>query len=296
MDLFIMQAVSGISVGFSLFMVASGLVIIFSILQILNIAHGAFYMLGSYLCFWVVQVVLSGVPPYVSFPIALLASATLAALFGGLIEISIIHPIYKSEPLYQMILTFGLAYVIADICRLFWGMNFFTVAMPAFLAGPLVLGNLYLPKYNVFLIGVGLFVYIALLLIFQKTKVGMVLRATTTDREMMNALGWNVKWISTFAFMLGIFLASLGGALAAPMNSVGPGIDAAVLVNCFIVVVVAGFGSIGGALVSAVLLGLVNSFGIIFIPRVATALPFVFMVIILVVRPWGLFGKPIRTW
>jgi len=296
MDLYIMQAVSGISVGFSMFMVASGLVIIFSILQVLNIAHGAFYMLGSYLCYWIIQVVLVGAPAYVSFPIALLASAALAALLGGIVEISIIRPIYKIEPLYQLILTFGLAYVVADLCRLLWGMNFYTVSMPAFLAGPLVLGNIYLPKFNVFLIGVGLFVYIALLLIFHRTKVGMILRATTTDREMMNALGWNVKSISTFAFMLGIFLASLGGALAAPMNSVGPGIDAAILVNCFIIVVVAGFGSIGGALVSAVLLGLVNSFGIIFIPRVATAIPFIFMIIVLIVRPWGLFGKPIRTW
>lgn len=296
MDLYIMQAISGISWGFSLYIVASGLVIIFSILKIVNIAHGAFYMLGAYLCYWVVQTVFPGIPTVLSYPIALVASAVIAAIFGGLIEISVVRPIYKSDPLYQMILTFGLAYVVADLCRLFWGMNFYTVPMPSILSGSAnIIGKSNFPIFNLFLIGFGLLIFIILYLIMHKTKVGMILRATTTDREMMNALGWNVGLVSTFAFMLGIFLASLGGAVVAPMNSVGPGIDASILINCFIVVVVGGFGSIGGALVGAILLGLVNSFGIIFMPRMVVAIPFIFMALILIFRPWGLFGKPIRT-
>ncbi len=295
MDLYIMQAITGISTGFSLFIVASGLVMIFSILKIVNIAHGAFYMLGAYLCYWWVQMVLPGLPTGLSYAIALIVSAGVSALVGSLIEIAIVRPLYKVEPLYQLSLTFGLAYVISDLCRFIWGMNFYTVSMPAAFRGSVTIVGNNFPIFNLFVIGFGLFVFLALYFILHKTTVGMILRAATTDREMMNALGWNVGSVSTFAFMLGIFLASLGGAVIVPMNSVGPGIDASVLINCFIIVVVGGFGSIGGALVGALLLGLVNSFGLVLIPRLVVAIPFIFMALILIFRPWGLFGKPIRA-
>jgi branched-chain amino acid transport system permease protein len=287
----IIQLLSGMSVGMVIFLIAVGLSLIFGTLQVLNLAHAALYMLGAYLCFSVSSMLsqLAG-----SFWLSVLIAPVLVALFGGFIEVLLLRRIYSREVLEQFLLTFALILIIGDLCKLGWGVDYRTVETPWPLNAPIILGKLVFPRYNVFLILFGPVLYVGLWALIRYTRLGSIIRAVTHNREMANALGVNVPYVYTGVFMLGCWLAGLGGALVAPMSAVMPGMDAVVLIDCFIIVVIGGLGSLSGAFLGSIIFGLVHAFGILVAPRLAIAFGFILMIVVLIIRPWGLMGKPER--
>jgi branched-subunit amino acid ABC-type transport system permease component len=248
-------------------------------------------MLGAYLCFWISSMLsqLSG-----SFWWSLLMAPLLVAMFGGFLEVLLLRRIYAREMLDQFLLTFALILIIGDLCKLAWGVDYHTVDTPWPLDKAVIFGGLMFPSYNLFLILCGPLIYVGLWSLIRYTRLGSVVRAVTYNREMANALGVNVPIVYTGVFMLGCWLAGLGGALVAPMSAVMPGMDMAVLIDCFIIVVIGGLGSISGAFLGSMIFGLVTAFGILVAPRLAIAFGFILMIVVLIIRPWGLMGKPER--
>ena len=285
----IIQILSGLSTGMVIFLIAVGLSLVFGTLRILNLAHGALYMLGAYMCYWVSSVV---VQANGSFWWALLLAPVGVALFGGLVEVLLLRRIYDREHLDQYLLTFALVLVVGDLCKLAWGVEFLLVSAPWPLNGPVFILGMPFPSYNLFLIFCGPLVFAGLWALIRFTRLGKVIRAMTYNREMANALGTNVPLMYTVVFMLGCWLAGLGGALVVPTSSAMPGMDMVVLIECFIIIVVGGLGSLPGAFLGSVIFGLVNAFGILVAPRLAVAFGFILMIIVLIIRPWGLMGKP----
>jgi branched-chain amino acid transport system permease protein len=283
------QALSGISVGMVLFLIAVGLSIIFGTLKVLNLAHGSIYMVGGFLCFGFTSA-LAQVPG--AFWWTLLLAPLAVALLGGLIEILLLRRIYDQDVLYQYILTFGLILILGESCKFIWGVGYHTVSAPWPVDGKIPIWGLSFPVYNLFLIGCGVVVFLGLLALMRYTGLGRMIRAVTYNREMANALGVNVPRVYTGVFMLGCWLAGLAGTLMPPMSVVALGSDMAVIIECFIIVVIGGLGSLPGAFLGAVILGLLTAFGIYVIPKLAVAFAFLLMIAILIIRPWGLMGKP----
>lgn len=283
------QALSGISVGMVLFLIAAGLSIIFGTLKVLNLAHGTIYMVGGFLCYIMTSklVHIQG-----AFWWALLLAPIAVAAIGGIIEVLLLRRIYAQEMLYQYILTFALILIIGDACKFFFGVGYQTVAVPWPINGKISLWGLSFPVYNLFLIGCGIVVFLGLSALMRYTSLGRIVRAVTHNRETANALGINVPRVYTGVFMLGSYLAGLAGALMPPMSVVALGSDMAVIIECFIIVVIGGLGSLPGAFLGAIILGLLNAFGIYIIPKLALAFPFMLMIVVLIIRPWGLLGKP----
>jgi branched-chain amino acid transport system permease protein len=283
------QALSGISVGMVLFLIAAGLSIIFGTLKVLNLAHGSIYMVGGFLCYGLTSTLthIAG-----AFWWTLVFAPVAVALIGGIIEILLLRRIYNQEMLYQYLLTFALILILGDTCKFFFGVGYQTVSVPWPVNGNLSLWGLSFPIYNLFLIGCGILVFIGLMVLMRYTSLGSIVRAVTHNREMANALGINVPRVYTGVFMLGSYLAGLAGALMPPMSVVALGSDMAVIIECFIIVVIGGLGSLQGAFLGAIILGLLNAFGIYIIPKMAVAFPFMLMIVILIIRPWGLMGKP----
>lgn len=283
------QALSGISVGMVLFLIAAGLSIIFGTLKVLNLAHGSLYMTGSFFCYGLTSF-LTQFPG--AFWWALLFAPILVALLGGIIEFFLLRRIYDQDMLYQYILTFALILILGDACKFLFGVGYQTVAAPWPVNGKVLLWGLSFPVYNLFLIACGLAVFLGLMVLMRYTPLGRNVRAVTYNREMANALGINVPKVYTGVFMLGSYLAGLAGTLMPPMSVVALGSDMAVIIESFIIVVIGGLGSLPGAFLGAVILGLLNAFGIYIIPKLAVAFAFMLMVVVLIVRPWGLLGKP----
>ncbi|MBE9571549.1 MAG: branched-chain amino acid ABC transporter permease [Proteobacteria bacterium] len=285
----VIQLLSGISVGMVIFLIAVGLSLIFGTLQVLNLAHGALYMLGAYLCFWISSMLsqISG-----AFWWAVILAPLGVALFGGFVEVFLLRRIYDREMLDQYLLTFALILIIGDLCKLSWGVDYHMVSTPWPLNRPITVLGMGFPLYNIFLILCGPLVFLGISVLMRYTRLGMVIRAMTYNREMANALGVNVPVVYTVVFMLGCWLAGLGGVLVAPMSAVMPGMDMVVLIDCFIIVVIGGLGSLSGAFLGSLIFGLVTAFGILVAPRLAIAFGFILMIVVLIIRPWGLMGKP----
>jgi branched-chain amino acid transport system permease protein len=284
----LIQFLSGMSVGMVIFLIAVGLSLIFGTLRILNMAHAVFYMLGAYLCFWITSV-LPEMPG--GFWIALILASLGVAALGGIVEAFVIRPIYAREALYQFLLTFGLILIFADIVKVTWGIEYHSVWTPWPLEGAVFILGMPFPMYNLFLIILGCMVFLGLSALLQKTKLGRTIRAVTYSREMASCLGVNVSSVYTVVFTLGCWLSGLGGGLMTPIVTVGPGMDMAVLIECFIIVVIGGLGSLPGAFLGSLIFGLVNAFGILVVPRLAIAISFMLMIVVLIVRPWGLLGR-----
>lgn len=283
------QVLSGISLGMVWFLIAAGLSIIFGTLKILNLAHGSIYMLGGFLCYHITST-LSNVPGI--FWIALVVAPLITAVVGGFIEVLLLRRIYGLDMIYQYILTFGLILIVGEVCKMIWGVGYNTVAVPWPFKDTVSLFGLAFPKYNLFLIGTGVAVFVGLRLLVMATDLGGILRAVTHNREIANALGINVPRVFTGVFMLGCWLAGLAGTLMPPMSVVALGADISVIIDCFIIVVIGGLGSLAGAFVGAIILGLTTAFGLYVIPKLAVAFGFILMIIILIIRPWGLMGEP----
>ncbi|HXP74106.1 MAG TPA: branched-chain amino acid ABC transporter permease [Stellaceae bacterium] len=281
--IWVIHVLNGIAIGMLLFLLAAGLSLIFGLMKILNLTHGSFYLVGGYIGLTVMQ--RTG-----SFALALLAAAAAIALLGAVIERFVLRRFHLDE-LPQTLLTFGFLFIFADLSLWIWGGDPVMVRQPRILAGSLPMGDYGYPIYRLFLIAVGLVVAGALWWFQEHTRLGTMLRAGVDDAEIARALGIDVSLLFTLIFAVGAALAALGGVLAAPILSLYPGADFDALILAFVVVIVGGLGSLKGALVGALLVGLLDDFGKAFFPQFALFTVFVPMAFILVVRPTGLFGR-----
>lgn len=287
MAFYIVQFLTGLASAASLFLVASGLSIIFGVTRIVNFAHGAFYMLGAYVAFTLTER-FSGA---IGFWGGIVAAALIVAAIGVLVEMMLLRRIYHVPELFQLLATFGLTLMVEDLVVLIWGPSDLLGRRAPGLKGAVEFFGQNIPSYDLLLIVLGPMVLLLLWLLFQRTRWGVLVRAATQDRDMVAALGVNQKWLFTSVFALGVFLASLGGALQIPRDAVNHAMDLRVIVDVFVVVVIGGLGSIVGAFVAAVLVSELNAFGILIFPKISIILVFLVMAVVLIIRPWGLFGK-----
>ena len=284
------QFLGGLTAGMFLFTIAAGLSLIFGVLRVLNFAHGSFYMFGAYLSWQVMTWVGPGTE---YFWLAALAAASAVAVLGVAIEYLLLRHLYKREELYQLLFTYALVLILADCAKIIWGTGQLSVSRPPSLSGSMQIFGTTVPHYNLFIMLLGPAIALALWLLMHRTRVGRLIRAAVMDREMLGALGANVGSLYTIMFAVGAFLAGLGGALVTPVKSIVPGMDVEVIVEVFIVVVIGGLGSLWGTFLGALVFGQVLAFGILIMPRFSIFAVFALMAIILIVRPWGLLGKPL---
>ncbi|HWN54853.1 MAG TPA: branched-chain amino acid ABC transporter permease [Methylomirabilota bacterium] len=283
------QCLNGLTQAMFLFLIASGLTLIFGVLGVLNFAHGSLYMLGAYLSYTIASLFV-GRPS--AFWVALVLGSLGVALVGGLIEAVFLRPVYRRAELDQLLVTYALVLIIGDVVKFAWGPDNRSISRPAILAGSVLIGGRDFPTYNLVVIALGPLVAAALWLLLTRTQFGRLIRAAASDREMVGVVGADVSRLFTGVFMLGAWLGGLGGGLAAPVGAIYPGMDVEVIAESFIVVVVGGMGSLTGTLLGSLIIGQLNAFGILFFPRFALLFVYVLMVVVLVVRPWGLLGKP----
>ena len=282
---FLIQLLNSVQYGLLLFMLAAGLTLIFGIMGVVNLAHGSFYMLGAYLAY-----ALSGV--FGSLTLAIIGGVLLAVAFGLLLEWLLFRHFYQRDHLDQVLLTFGLIYIFEELRSMLWGDDVHGVKVPDLLSASIPLTeNLSYPVYRLFMAGVCIALAIGLYLLISKTRLGMKIRAGAFNRDMAEALGINIKRIHALVFALGVGLAAVAGMVAAPVSSVYPNMGSQVLIMCFVVVVIGGIGSVRGALISALLVGLVDTFGKVLLPQVAGMLVYMLMAGVLLWKPEGLFKQ-----
>jgi branched-chain amino acid transport system permease protein len=281
------QFLTGLASASSLFLAAAGLSIIFGVTRVVNFAHGALYMLGAYIAYTLTEN-LSGAS---GFWAGVVLAAAAVGILGALLEAGLLRRIYAAPELFQLLATFGVTLIMEDVVILIWGpSDLLGRRAPGFRGAVQLLGE-QVPSYDMFLIVLGPVVLAALWLLFHRTRWGVLVRAATQDREMISALGVNQKWLFTGVFALGSFLAGLGGALHIPRDAVSHQMDLAIIVEVFVVVVIGGLGSILGAYIAAVLVSELNAFGILIFPKITLVLVFLVMAAVLIVRPYGLFGR-----
>ncbi|WP_373379985.1 branched-chain amino acid ABC transporter permease [Cupriavidus nantongensis] len=280
---FLIQCLNSVQYGLLLFLVASGLTLIFGIMGVINLAHGSFYMLGAYLAF-----TLAGLTGnlFIAIPLGIV----LAVVFGYVLEWAFFSYLYERDHLQQVLMTYGLILVFEELRSILVGDDVHGVQVPALLDGALPIGNdMTYPVYRLFISAVCLVVALAMYYVIRRTRLGMMIRAGATNREMVQSLGINITLLYRFVFALGVALAVLAGMIAAPVSSVYPGMGAQVLIVCFVVVVIGGIGSVKGALVASLLLGFVDTFGKVFWQEAAGVLIYLLMAVILLWKPQGLF-------
>jgi branched-subunit amino acid ABC-type transport system permease component len=291
-SLLLAQFMSGLSRGMMLFLIASGLSLIFGVMNILNFAHATLWLVGAYLChsFWLLMQDY-GFGLWVSIPLAALA----LAVIGWFIEVFLIRRVYNRSLPEQLLLTYAMVLVLGDLIKITWGVEDKLIVRPPVVEGPVFFFGIPFDSYFIFVILVGAAVALGLWWFLKKTRYGHIVRAAVFSREMVSALGIPIPRIYTAVFVLGIFIAGLAGAVQAPVGSITLGMDMAIVIQAFCVVVIGGFGSLLGTLVGSIIVGEIYSFSILFWPQGALALIFIVTAIILIVRPWGLFGTPMRV-
>ena len=285
---FLIQCLNALQYGLLLFLVASGLTLIFGIMGVINLAHGSFYMIGAYMAYAlapVVNQVIGG-----DFFATLLVGMVLAVILGYVLEWVFFSFLYEREHLQQVLMTYGLILVFEELRSLLLGDDVHGVDTPPLLSGSIALGDIMTyPVYRLFVSGVCLVLALGMYLVLTRTRLGMMIRAGSTNREMVQSLGIDIKFLYRVVFAAGLALAVLAGMVAAPVSSVYPGMGNTVLIVCFVVVVIGGIGSVRGALVAALLIGVVDTFGKVLLPQAAGVLVYVLMALILLWRPDGLF-------
>lgn len=290
MDLttFLIQCLNALQYGLLLFLVASGLTLIFGIMGVINLAHGSFYMIGAYMAYALAPIVESTFGG--GFFATLLIGLVLAVLLGYVLEWAFFSFLYEREHLQQVLMTYGLILVFEECRSLLVGDDVYGVKLPDFLAGSIPLGDLMTyPVYRLFMSGVCLALALGMYFVFTRTRLGMMIRAGSTNREMVQSLGVDIKFLYRVVFAAGVAIAALAGMVAAPVSSVYPGMGNSVLIICFVVVVIGGIGSIRGALLAALLIGMVDTFGKVLLPQASGVLVYVMMALILLWKPDGLF-------
>jgi branched-chain amino acid transport system permease protein len=290
MDLatFAVQCLNALQYGLLLFLIASGLTLIFGVMGVINLAHGSFYMIGAYMAYALAPAL--GGSAGLGFVATLLVGLVLAVVLGYALEWAFFSFLYEREHLQQVLMTYGLILVFEELRSLTLGDDVHGVAVPAWLAGSIPLGGLMsYPVYRLFISGVCVALALAMYAVLSRTRLGMAIRAGSTNREMVASLGIDVKRLFRVMFAAGVALATLAGMLAAPVSSVYPGMGNQVLIICFVVVVIGGLGSVRGAFAAALLVGAVDTFGKVFFPQAAGVLVYVLMAVVLLWRPEGLF-------
>ena len=288
MDLttFLIQCLNAVQYGLLLFLLASGLTLIFGIMGVINLAHGSFYMLGAYLAF-------SLAPLFgPQFLVMLVCGALLSFVFGYLLEWAFFSYLYQRDHLQQVLMTYALILVFEEMRSILVGNDVHGVQAPAWLAGTIALGDrMTYPTYRLFASGACIVIAIGLYFVVNRTRLGMMVRAGASNRDMVRGLGIDVKRLYRIVFAAGVALAALAGMIAAPMSSVYPNMGASVLIICFVLVVIGGIGSITGALVASLLVGFVDTFGKVFFAELSGIGVYVLMAIILIWRPEGLMKR-----
>jgi branched-chain amino acid transport system permease protein len=290
MDLttFLIQCLNAVQYGLLLFLVASGLTLIFGIMGVINLAHGSFYMIGAYMAFALTPIVSSVFGG--GFFAVLLVGVVLSVLLGYVLEWAFYSYLYNREHLQQVLMTYGLILVFEELRSLLVGDDVHGVQVPDILAGTLQLGDMMTyPVYRLFVSAVCLALAVGMYLVFTRTRLGMMIRAGASNREMVQSLGIDIQFLYRVVFAAGVAIAALAGMVAAPVSSVYPGMGSQVLIICFVVVVIGGIGSIKGAFVAALMIGVVDTFGKVFLPQASGVLVYLLMAGILLWKPDGLF-------
>ncbi|MEX0922659.1 MAG: branched-chain amino acid ABC transporter permease [Rhodovibrionaceae bacterium] len=281
----LIQLLNGVQYGLLLFLIASGLTLIFGIMGVINLAHGSFYMIGAYLALSLTQ--FTG-----SLFLAVILGIPIAIVLGLIVEHVLIAHLYDRDHLYQVLLTFGLILIFNELQSVIWGDDPHGVPIPEILQGSLPLTDvLSYPYYRIFVSLACLALAVGMYFVIQRTRLGMMIRAGASNREMVETLGINIRLLYAVVFSIGITLAAVAGMLAAPIESVYPGIGEQVLIICFVVVVIGGIGSIKGAFLGALAIGIADVFGQAFLPDFASVAVYALMAVILIWRPSGLFGR-----
>ena len=285
---FLIQCLNALQYGLLLFLVASGLTLIFGIMGVINLAHGSFYMIGAYMAY--------ALAPFVAatfgggFFATLAVGVVLSVVLGYVLEWAFYSYLYEREHLQQVLMTYGLILVFEELRSLLVGDDVHGVAIPPLLAGSIPLSDVQqYPVYRLFISGVCLALALGMYFVFKRTRLGMMIRAGSTNREMVQSLGVDISFLYRVVFAAGVAIAVLAGMVASPVSSVYPGMGNSVLIICFVVVVIGGIGSIRGALLAALLIGVVDTFGKVLLPSAAGVLVYVLMALILLWRPDGLF-------
>ncbi len=279
----LIQSLNSLSLGGLLFLLSAGFSLIFGLMRIANLSHGAYFMFGAYVGLSVLR---AGYP----FGVAMVAAGLAVALLGGLIERFVIRRL-SGNPLAQVLATLGIAFIIADGCLLLWTGDPQQLPSPEFLQGVFRIDEVAFPKYRVAVVGVAIVFAIALWLLLEKTRIGAMIRAGVDDMEMARGVGIPVSALFTMVFCLGSFLAGVGGVLGGPILSVYPGLDTDMLPLALVVVILGGVGSLGGAFVGSFIIGFIYTFGQTLFPDLAYMILFLPMIIVLAIRPRGLFGR-----
>ncbi|HUF20619.1 MAG TPA: branched-chain amino acid ABC transporter permease [Burkholderiales bacterium] len=292
--IFLIQLLNAVQYGLLLFLVASGLTLIFGIMGVINLAHGSFYMLGAYLA-WSLSEHLG------SLWLAIASGVVLTVAFGMVLEGLLFRRLYQRDHLYQVLLTYGLILIFEELRSILWGDDVHGVRIPEVLSASISLTDtLSYPVYRLWMSGVCIAIAVLLYFVIQKTRLGMMIRAGASNREMAQALGVNIGLVYRVVFALGVALAAFAGMIAAPVSSVFPGMGNQILIICFVVVVIGGIGSIKGAMVAALLIGLVDTFGKVIdleiagvrlLPELSGMSVYLLMAVVLLLRPEGLFGR-----
>ena len=291
MELFVAQILTGLANASSLFLVACGLSLIFGVTRIVNFAHGSLYMIGAYIGYSLMQVLPEYLPASIGFWGSIVIAGLAVGIVGVMIEMLVLRPVYRAPELFQLVATFGVILVIQDLALLIWG--------PEDLLGPRAPGlrGVYrimgepIPKYDIVLLIITPVIALALWYLMTRTRLGVLVRAATQDREMVSALGVNQAWLFTGVFALGSALAGLGGALQLPKGGADLLMDFNILAPVFVVVVIGGMGSLPGAYLAAIIISVLNVFGVTYLPQSTLVLMFAVMIVVLMIRPYGLFGR-----
>ncbi|MGB7543788.1 MAG: branched-chain amino acid ABC transporter permease [Burkholderiales bacterium] len=291
---FLIQLLNGVQYGLLLFLVSSGLTLVFGIMGIINVAHGSFYMIGAYLA-WSLTGQLG------SFWIALPAGIALTLAIGLALEVLLINKLYSRDHLYQVLLTYGLILVFEETRSILWGDDVRGVPIPQLLSGSFPLTDtLSYPYYRLWISAVCLLVAVLMVWVIQKTRLGMMIRAGSANREMVQSLGINIQLVYRVVFAAGITLAAVAGMISAPVSAVFPGMGNQILIICFVVIVIGGMGSVKGAMVASLLIGLVDTFGKVLhleigglklLPELSSMTVYLLMAVVLLWRPEGIFGR-----
>jgi len=283
----ITQATGGLIIGMLLFLVAAGLTLIFGVLRVINFAHGSFYMLGAYFALTIFQ--LTG-----SYTLTVFGAGVATALVGLVFERLFMSRVYGQNVLLQLLVCYGFVLIFDDSVKILWGPEFKSMGMPAvFRVPPLFVAGGVVPPFYLFLVGTTILIGLTLWLVIDKTRLGKTIRAAANNANMVAALGINTSALYALVFATGGLLAGFAGALAAPVRSLTPGMGFSILIESFIVTVIGGMGSIVGAFVAAIMIGLVRSFGSLGFPLFTEGLMYLFMVVVLIAKPTGLFGREV---
>ncbi|GHF43576.1 branched-chain amino acid ABC transporter permease [Deinococcus metalli] len=283
MQLIAFQLVNSVAYGMLLFLLSAGFSLIFGVARVANLAHGAFYVLGGYLGLSVTR---AGGP----FWLGVLAATASGAALGVLAERLLLARV-QGQPLRQVLLTLGLTFVVSDVIRQVWGTDIQSVSPPAPFEGPVALGGVLVPAYPFVLIGLGVAVFVTMLAVLRRTRAGAMIRAVTADPVMSGTLGLPVRRVSRLTFAAGLGLAAFGGAVGSPQLALTPTLDSTMTLLALTVVVIGGLGSVEGAFVAALLVGLVSGFGAVYFPALVQIAMFALMVLVLALRPQGLLGR-----